>query len=489
MSQRAVEHAVFGRHVSFVVAVNFLGLLLSAVLMPILTKALGPAQYGIWTLVITAVALATPLAVMGFGDSIVRFLAGENDRNKVREDFFSSLSVVLASSAVCSFIMFLLANTLATSIIKDSAAELYIRLGATLILLNSIFQVFLAFFRTGRNMGEYSLFQLGWSLLQVCLTIGSLALGYKLFGVVTAAILSAVMVNGVALIFILNRAHFSRPRFSNILPYLRWGVPLAPNAAIMWVISTCDRYIVSYFLGTSAAGIYNAAYSIGFYSSFIIFPLGMVLYPYVTKHFAQGNIAETKNYFRYSFKYLMMITIPCAVGAAVLSRPLLLILTTPEFVSGRYIVALAALAAIFFCIYQFFLYVLYLENRTRLIVVLLSASAVLNLALNLLLIPRFGIEGAGIASSLAYAFLGGVTFIVSRRLMKLNLNSLFLLKSVAAAAFMGLIIRIINPSSVVATALSIMAGIAIYLGILILLKGFSKVEMLFFSKFVNNLIR
>jgi O-antigen/teichoic acid export membrane protein len=101
-----------------------------------------------------------------------------------------------------------------------------------------------------------------------------------------------------AMLIILKQVGFQRPRFSHIKAYLKWGIPMIPNSAITWLISASDRYIISYFLGVSAAGIYSAAYGIGSYASFALMPVGIVLYPIVSKAYDESNLAECRNLFK-----------------------------------------------------------------------------------------------------------------------------------------------------------------------------------------------
>ena len=86
--------------------------------------------------------------------------------------------------------------------------------------------------------------------------------------------------------------------------YLRWSIPMVPNAGILWIIHVSDRYMVSYYIDTAAAGIYSAAYSIGNYAYFALMPLGIVLYPNVVKTYDEGHPEQTANYLKYGLKYL-----------------------------------------------------------------------------------------------------------------------------------------------------------------------------------------
>ena len=483
------EYATFGRQVGYVVAANVVILLLSFLRIPILTKGLGASLYGTWSLINVTVSLIVPFAMLSFSMSIVRFLSAEKDAGKVKDDFFSACSIVFISGTVFSLLLFFLSDYLAAAIFKDVNQSLYIKLGAVLILLNSLHPVLLAFLRMRKKIGLYTILNLSQHGLQVGLVVAALLLGYKLTGVITAVIISTILLIVIALYIIFRQTGFRVPRFSHMKSYLKWGIPLTPNAAILWIINVSDRYMVSYFLGVAAAGVYSASYAIGHYASFALAPLGIVLYPTISKTYDEGNQGETRNYLKYSLKYLMMIAIPAAFGLSILAKPLLQILTTPEFVAGSTVVPWVAFGAVLFCFYQMCVYIIHLVGKTHITVRLLGTSAALNVILNLILIPRMGIIGAAIATLVAYGVLGMLTLAVTRRYLKFNLNLLFIAKSIFASVVMTLCIWSINPESIAMVIVSIVSGIIIYFGILLLVRSFSRQEIGFFTALIRDNIR
>jgi len=479
-------YSTFGKQVGYVIIANVAVLLLGFIQVPILTKGLGTSLYGTWSLINATVSLIAPFAMLGFGASIVRFLAAEKDTGRVREDFYSAFTTVFISGAVFSILLFFSSDYLATSIFGDVNQSSYIKLGSVLILLNSIHALPLAFFRMRRRIGLYTTLNLGRNCLQIGLIVAAVLLGYQLSGVITAVIISGTLFTVIALITIFRQTGFQLPRFSNMKSYLKWGIPLTPNAAILWIINASDRYMVSYFLGVAAAGVYSAAYAIGHYASFAMMPVGIVLYPIISKTYDEGNLDETRNYLKYSLKYLMMIAIPAASGLSILAKPLLQLLTTPEFAEGSTVVPFVAFGAVLHCFFQICVYIIHLVGKTHITVRLLGTSAALNVIINLVIIPRMGIIGAAIATFVAYGVLGMLTLAVTRRYLKFNLSLPFIAKSVFASAVMTLCIWLLKPESIAIVIISIVAGIIIYFGMLLVVKGLSKAELAFFTAFIRD---
>lgn len=483
------EYATFGRQVGYVIGANIATHLLVFIQLPILTRALGANLYGTWSLINVTVFLIFPFAMLGLSMAVIRFLSAEKDVGRIREDFFSVCSIVGIAGIVLSLLLFLLSDFLAVYIFRDVSLSSYIKLASVLILFNAMYQVLRTFFRVRRRIGLYTTIVLMYDAFQVGLIVLFILLGYKLTGAISALIINGILFNLIALFIILKQIGFQLPRFSRMKSYLKWGVPLTPAAAILWIIHTSDRYMVSYFIGVTAAGIYNAAYAIGNYASFALMPLGIVLYPNVVKTYEEGNLDITRNYFKYSVKYLMIIAIPAACGLSILGKPLLQILTTPEFMPGSNIVPFVAFGAIFFCFYQIGVYVLQLAGKTGLVMILLGTAAGLNILLNIILIPRMGILGAAVATLVAYSVLGMVTLIVSRRYFKFNLGIPSIVKSIFASAIMVVCIWLINPDSIATVVISIFVGAVVYFAVLLLVKALSKEELAFFINFLKNNMR
>lgn len=74
------------------------------VTMPLMTKTYSTESYGIWTLVNATVGLAAPVLTMQLGSAVIRFLSGEDDKEKRRRLFGATLSAVLISTFLVLFI-------------------------------------------------------------------------------------------------------------------------------------------------------------------------------------------------------------------------------------------------------------------------------------------------------------------------------------------------------------------------------------------------
>ena len=113
------EYKGYARDIGLVAGAQIAVTLLHFIRLPILTKWLGASLYGTWSLIWVIIVLITPLATLGLGMAMVRFLAAERDVDRIRERFLSVGFTVLAAGVFVSLILILCSDLFASSIIGD----------------------------------------------------------------------------------------------------------------------------------------------------------------------------------------------------------------------------------------------------------------------------------------------------------------------------------------------------------------------------------
>jgi O-antigen/teichoic acid export membrane protein len=475
------EYKLFAQRVGLVGIVNFIVSLRGLILIPILTKTLGADAYGAWSVIMVTISLLSPLALMGLTTAMIRFLAAEKDKRTIQEGFYSVIFIVFFTGLILSLAVFLLADFFAITILKDISAAPLIKITSIVILLQALDLVSLEFFRAFRRMKRYSVLMLLQTVVEVGFVAYFVLSGFGLFGAVVSLLISRGIVLFISTSFIFKEVGFRLPKFYVLGDYLKFGLPLVPTTLLGWIASSSDRYLIGYFLSLEMVGIYSAAYSIGAIIGFFGAPLQILLFPTISKLYEERKEEEMKTYLAYSLKYFLLFTIPSVFGLSILSRPILLIMTKPEFVAqGEVVLPIVAVGALFFGLYgAIFVWILIVAKKTKLVFVLVSFSAAMNLALNVIFIPVYGIVAAAITTLIAYLVLLSFTIYFSRQSINFEIPYGFIGKSVLASLVMSLIICWVNPIGVFLVGFMILVGAVVYLGILKLLKVFEEEEVAF----------
>ena len=398
-----VSYQKFARDVGLIEAVQILTNLSSFFLLPIITKSLGTYDYGLWAQINITVSLISPLALMGLSMSLVRFLSSETDKEKIREAVYSILFFVTVSGLLASFLLYMFAEPLATFGFKESEATYFIQAGSLLILLNVIEPITLFYFRVFRQIKKFSYFTLVEAFGKLLLILVLLKMGYGLLGVIAAILLIQGAIILIAFLTIISQIGFVIPRFTYLREYLQFSLPLTPNTLVRWVTESSDRYLVTYFLGLNSVGIYSAACSFGSLIQLFVSPLQLILLPELSKLYDENNIDEVIIYMSHSLRYFLLITLPAVFGLSALAKPLLSIFTTQDFLSGWLVIPIITLSGLLAGIVQIFVNTLLIVKKTEIPTYINFAAAILNVLINLFLIPLIGIVGAAISTLIAYS--------------------------------------------------------------------------------------
>ena len=220
-------------------------------------------------------------------------------------------------------------------------------------------------------------------------------------------------------------------------------------------------------------GYYSPGYSLGSALSMVSAPLTTLLPPVLSKHYDDNNIADVRTILTYSLKYYAGIALPCVFALSVLSKPLLLVLTTQQIAANGYLVTpFVAAGTALLGAYTVLVMIIALKKKTAVIGTIWILSAALNFGLNLVLIPYLGLVGAALTTFLAFLLAFVLTTLYSLRQFKFDVNGGFIVKSVCGSSIMALFLLLWNPSGPLSIILSIALAAVIYLAILLAAAGF-----------------
>ncbi len=476
----------FTKDVGLVGIAQIIGTLKGLILLPILTKTLGTEMYGTWALIMAIISFLMPLALLQLGFAMTRFLAAEKDKAKINRGVSSIFAASSFTAFILSFLIFILAESLALAVFGGAGAAYFVKLAAFLVLLMTLDQVIIEYFVAFQQMERYAAFSILQMVGEVVLTGYLVLSGYGLFGAIVSLLVVKVLVFAAGVLVVWREVRVSKPSIAMIKSYLGFSLPLIPNGLCIWIITLSDRYVIGYFMNIDAVGIYSAAYGLGSLVAFFYSPISIVLLPALTNFFGNNEVKELKTYLKYSLNFYLMFAIPSFFGISILSKPLLGTLTTPEFVSGYLIVSIVALATIFLNCASIINNGLVLFNKTKTIGLITIISALINLISNIILVPLVGILGAAISTLMTFIILLLITTYLNFKRLPFDIDLNFITKSVLSSSIMVLVILQLNLIGVVNILISIGIATVVYFGVLILLKGFTRGEYIFLKGIIRG---
>jgi len=475
----------FVKHIIIVGTADLLGMAQGLIFLPVITKILGAEDYGIWAQLKITMCLLVPFTFLGLHEGLTRFLPGGKNKEEIQEGIYSSLLLIFAIALVLASLLMIFSNQAATFFRFD---PIFIKFLSLIIIFESLNTILLVVVRATREIGKYFWFVVLKMFGETGLVIGAILLGYGLYGAVISLLIIRIVSCLFIFVYIFRKIGIKIPNFSLIKSYLSFGLPTIVNHVSYWGVTSMDRYLIGFFLGIIFVGYYAPAYSIGNILSLFIFPLALILSVVLPKFFDDNRIDEVKNYLSYSLKYFLLITIPAVFGLSILSRQLLVIFSTEEIADNSYLVVPFILVSILlYGIIYFFSQILCLVKKTKLTAIIWAMSALLNLVLNVIFIPRFGILAAAIATFASYFFAFILMWYFSFKELQFIIEWEFIAKSIGASFLMILLIEWFNPWGLLNVLLSIIMGIFIYTILIFLFKIVGKKEIIFLKNLIYEM--
>jgi O-antigen/teichoic acid export membrane protein len=263
---------------------------------------------------------------------------------------------------------------------------------------------------TVRCLGPVIVLALGYSIRAVLIVV----LASNILAVVAFAVISRDLIPGLSLV-----PKFSWPAFRKLFSF---SLPLLLSALFALIVTRVDRFILAYYMPLAAVTFYTLPYSISEKASMGIGSITAVVFPFTSELHSMGAHDKVHELYLRSSKILTLVTLPITVILLTLPGPILRFWLGPEYAEqGTVTLRLLGVATFLGAVGAVSTVTALGVGRAWIPSGFAFASSVINLVSNFLLIPRYGINGAAMASLLPQALGTPVFVYVVARLIKFPL--------------------------------------------------------------------
>ena len=385
---------------------------LSLILFPIFTRIFTPREYGVMEVIGTVTLLISAVLVLGLDNATTRHYYGAENRSRgdvvLGSALAFSLTVYFGGTVPLLFASRWIAATVFGT--DEYRRAMFVALFAVpfVLLVNFSLNTLRRVFRPWSFAG-LSLAWLGLTISLNLLLVWRLRWGVE--GTYYANLIAGTVMAGAGILC--TRRHYRWAWDGRlIVSLLRYGIPLVPASLCLWGLSVMDRFFLVHYSTLTDVGLYSTANRL---TSILAFGVGAFQMAWGPFAFAISDERHARTTYSRTLSYYM-----AAGGLAVLllslfAREALQVLTPPGYHRAAVAVAPLALAVLAYGAYTLVAIGVNLANRTSQVSITLAAAVVINLALNFLLIPRFGMVGAAYATAAGWAASAGFLFVASQR--------------------------------------------------------------------------
>ncbi|WP_232688781.1 flippase [Halobacterium zhouii] len=436
----------------------------TAVIVLLSRYLLTPSSYGLLFLAMSILGVSFLFSVFGLPKATARYVTEyvETSPDQVTHVVRFGLTTVLASVTVVCVALVALRGQIAGVFGEPELAPLLL-VGAGFLAARSVEKYLHAVFQAFNAVQYSGLVKSVDSVAQVAFILAFVLLGFGTVGAMAGFVVAAVIGAVVGLVVLVRgyyREHDPAPEMEDGLKsrILRYSVPLTAGSAANALDQRVDIILVGYLLNPAAAGYYTLAKQISESVSTPATSLGFTVSPQLGTYKASDDLSLAGDLYETAFVHVVAVYVPAAAGMILVARPAI-----AAVFGDAYLGAVPAVQV--FGVYTLLLALDQITNdgldylgRARVRAVTKGVTSVANVALNLALIPVYGVVGATVATVLTYSVLVAVELYVVSSVLPLPVRGLARTVGVVFAITVGM-------SAVVVALLPYVSGLPSLLGV------------------------
>lgn len=431
------------------------------------TRLLSPPAYGYYSLVVATVSLLLLPSVGWLQQATLRYFEEYKLAGRISV-FASTVTLSWLIVALGLTIVWIMVTAITASALEQALTGLLWMAFLVPAAQSGFYWVMLSLLRADRQSARYSV---SLSLEALGRLILSAALIYFWHHGPEAIFWSITLWAGGISLYELARlrqawraslSSFSFPLLKKLLAY---GLPMMIVGVGETLLATADRYLLGYFRGAAEVGIYAAGYSIANVGVHLIYSaLLLAAFPVIVQTYLKAGDQETGRLLHRVTAVYCLVLLPAVAGISALANELIALFLGSAFHEAVSIVPWIAGGSFFLGLIMYAYKPFQLKERMLAMFIPLSLAFLVNLGLNIALIPRWGISGAAWATIGGYLSYFAVAWWMGQRLLSFRWPWETFLKSAFGAGFMYVFLVFVLPPvpGLGGILLKVLVGVASY---------------------------
>lgn len=358
----------------------------------ILARILGPAQYGLYGVIISLVTVVNIMQTSGIPQATSKYIAEEkNDPHTILK---SSLYLQLIFTLFITTIFFLLALPFSL-LLKDTKLIPYIQLASFIFPFYGIFTLYSGFYNGLHFFSKQAFIMTLYSISKTFLVL-ILSFIWGLRG----ALVGLIIAPAISLVYGFQIPTTNHNSFS-YKKLILFAFPLVGFAFLSTLLQTIDLYFIkSLILSDTASGYYTASQNISRIPYFLINSYALVIFPSISKNTSQNLHTNSQKIIRTSLRYIIMILAPITVIISATSKQLVQLIYSNTYLPAAPSLSVLILGMGFLTLFSLLCNILSGSGIPKLSFLLSGLSLIITSTFCFFLIPMFGLNGAALATTI-----------------------------------------------------------------------------------------
>ncbi len=391
---------------------TFSSKLLVFFLMPLYTRVLTTTEYGVVDLIVQTANLLLPIVSLTMGSAVIRFAL---DKKYSKQAVFT----VGVNVLLLGFLVLLIASPLLMLLEMIRGYEPLV----VIYVMTACGRTLCTQFVRGRKLVRLFAFD---GVMSTVTTIIFNVLFLVVFKMgITGYVLATITADFISIVFLfiaggLRRYYKPRQRLRTLYKeMLKYSIPLIPTKVSWWFTNVSDRYLVTYFVSAAANGLYAIGNRV---PSVVILVSTIFIDSWQLSAVGEKDGAERDKFFSNVFNSYSAIVFIIAAGLIASSKIITRILVSESFYASWEYIPILVLATSLSCLVTFLgsVYTVHKKSMRTLYTSMLGSLS--NIAINIMLIPLWGVQGAALATVISYLLVFITRIIDTRKFIKIKVN-------------------------------------------------------------------
>ncbi len=447
-----------------------------------IARMLGVDDVGKYTFAISFTTLSAVFIDWGLSQILIRESA--KYKEKAQDYLSATLTFRLIASAVVYLLVFIGIGFFVNLSGYDPITKQLVYLSGIVMILDSFTLGFWSMFRGFQNL-KYEAIAVVVNQI-IVISVGSIALflGLPLHFLIIAYVVGSlfnVFFSGISVKKKLNLSLTFKVDKKLIWFLLKLSFPFALLAIFGRIYGYVDQVLLYFLSGEKEIAWYTASYKMIFALQFIPSAFAAAIFPAMSSYFIRSH-EKLKDLFDKSMAYLTVLAVPMMFGLASLADRIIKTAYGDEYIPSIIVLQILSIGLIFVFLNFPIGSLLNATDRQKTNTKLVGLTMVINLILNLILIPKFNYLGACIAFLFSHGFLFFAGLFVARKIIPYSKRLLLITfaKTILSGGLMSLAVVLLKPR--VHLLISIGIGAAVYFIVMILTKGLDKKDLIEFKR-------
>jgi O-antigen/teichoic acid export membrane protein len=465
------------RHSSHYAVGSFLVTLASVISFPIFTRTFSVAEYGALNLISSALLLWTGIGKLGIQQSIVRFHAeiASGTRPLSESAYISTILIGMFCTGLAATVGLALVSFVIPSAWwgNDVVAKLILPV-SVLVVLRVLDSGVSNLVRAQQRSITFVIYNVGRKYASLAII---LIIMFNFLPQLPGFYLGTFIAEAAALILLIayvvkkDRVSFAGFSPETLKAMIAFGIPMIAFEISGIILSLGDRYVIQTMMGGEALGQYSAAYNLCEYLQIMLMAsFAQAVLPIYLRMWEDKGIEETKVFVQRALRLYIAVGTAVVAGMTAVGGDILTLLASDKYLAGAVVIPYVVAGMLIDGVIPIIGAGIYIHKNNRMLIPCVIFAAVLNIALNVILIPHLGIVASALATLICYFVLAALAWHLGARHFKLSFPAWDLFKFSTLALVMYLVVTQIHASHVfVELVLRIIAGVLVYAALVLAL--------------------